>query len=474
MNDQEKWLKQMADLQQQYWNGVRDMAGQAIGQAAPPAANTPWQDGLDAWNRSMGAAGGGLGGAGFGAPAFGASPFGTAGFGVPGFGGNASVGGQGGFGQNDVVERMLAHGKQYLELLQGMATGGGFQSGPQFDPRKWIEEMRTLHERFGQGVMGGNLGTVPWFGGIDQAQIEQMVKSFTGSPMRGMQQEWQAALGVPAFGLAREQQERSQTLLRDWLDYQVTTSRYNDLMMKSTARTFDVLEGKLAQREEPGRQIESARALYDLWIDAAEDAFAEIAMSPEYRSIYGELVNGQMKVRAGLNGEIERMGAQFGLPTRTEVDSLSKQVHELKRELRRRSSATVTAPTTSSNDRGAGAASSSRTPAPVTRLSAVRTAPAGNAPAAKAAKAKPVGPRKPAAKKSKAAAAKRVPAAQDEKARRTAPLVAPAPASKTSPAKATRSPSAAKRPSPALAKKNRGNDDMPMIQSTARKTASRS
>ena len=56
MNDQEKWLKQMADLQQQYWNGMRDMASQASGQATAPAADTPWKHGLDAWNRAMGAA----------------------------------------------------------------------------------------------------------------------------------------------------------------------------------------------------------------------------------------------------------------------------------------------------------------------------------------------------------------------------------------------------------------------------------
>jgi class III poly(R)-hydroxyalkanoic acid synthase PhaE subunit len=467
MNDQEKWLKQMADLQQQYWNGVRDMAGQAVGQNPPPAANTPWQNGLDAWNRAMGAA---PGGGGFGAPAFGATPFGTAGFGVPGFGGSASVGGQGGFGQNEVVERMLAHGKQYLELLQGMATGQGFQSGPTFDPRKWIGEMRSLHERYGESVMGANLGSVPWFGGIDQAQIEQMVKSFTGSPLRGMQQEWQAALGVPAFGLAREHQERGQTLLRDWLDYQVTTQRYNDLMMKSTQRTFDVLEGKLAQREEPGRQIESARALYDLWIDAAEESFAEIAMSPEYRSIYGELVNGQMKVRAGLNGEIERMGAQFGLPTRTEVDSLAKQVHDLKRELRRVSSAAA-GPATASSDRGSGRTSAMRSPAPVTRLDTARNARSGTVTASKAGKTKKSAPRKPAAAKS-ASAAKAAPGVASDNSRRS--VAAP---SRTSAAKRARATPAAKRSAPApvpTKKAARANDDMPVIQSTARTTASRS
>lgn len=303
MKDQGDWLKQAGEWQQRYWDGWRDLAGQAMGQVGRPP-NTPWQDGLDAWQRALGA-------------------------GIPG----ASAAPR----HDDVANRLLAHGKQYLDLLQGLMGGQGFAAGAgqAFDPRAWIDEMRTLHERYGQGAMLSGQGAFPWFGGIDPAQVEQMVKAFASAPMRGVQQEWQSWLGVPAFGLAREHQERGQALLRAWLDYQAANARYNDLMLKTTAKTFDVLESKLAEREDPGRQITTARALYDVWIDAAEDAFAGIAMSPEYRAIYGELVNTQMRVRAGLNDEIERFGAQFGMPTRTEVDSLACQVHDLKRELRR-------------------------------------------------------------------------------------------------------------------------------------------
>ena len=37
--------------------------------------------------------------------------------------------------------------------------------------------------------------------------------------------------------------------------------------------------------EQPGCQIESLRALYDLWLYAAEEGYAEIALSTEFREV---------------------------------------------------------------------------------------------------------------------------------------------------------------------------------------------
>src|SRR3546814_4562536 len=69
------------------------------------------------------------------------------------------------------------------------------------------------------------------------------------------------------------------------LDYQQCTQAYDALMQKATRDAFAIFEDKLAEREEPGRQIQSARALFDLWVDAAEDAYAKIALSHEFREV---------------------------------------------------------------------------------------------------------------------------------------------------------------------------------------------
>ena len=125
-------------------------------------------------------------------------------------------------------------------------------------------------------------------------------------------------LGMPAFGFAREHQERWQKLAQAQLDYQQQNSAYNALMLKASQRAYEVFEEKLAERSEPGRQLTSARALFDLWIDAAEEAYAEIALSPEFREVYGALVDAQMRVRGGVQREVEQMTGALGMPTRSE------------------------------------------------------------------------------------------------------------------------------------------------------------
>lgn len=153
--------------------------------------------------------------------------------------------------------------------------------------------------------------------------------------------ELKAWLKLPTFGSSREQQEHYQKTAVAAVEYQERMNRYNALMLKASQRGFELFEGKLAEREQPGRQIESLRALYDLWVDAAEEGYAEIALSAEFREVYGALVNAQMRVRALLQREVERIGIELGMPTRSEVNSIGERLQALRREVRARGDDTL-------------------------------------------------------------------------------------------------------------------------------------
>ncbi|HWT16890.1 MAG TPA: poly(R)-hydroxyalkanoic acid synthase subunit PhaE, partial [Patescibacteria group bacterium] len=139
---------------------------------------------------------------------------------------------------------------------------------------------------------------------------------------------------MPAFGYARESQERQQRLAAAFLQYQDAMSGYNRLMLDASQRALGKFESLLAAREEQGRKLETLREVYDLWIDAAEEGYAEVSLSPQFRTAYGDLVNKQMTVRKLVQTEVERMTGQFGIPTRTEVDSTARRMQEMRREMR--------------------------------------------------------------------------------------------------------------------------------------------
>jgi class III poly(R)-hydroxyalkanoic acid synthase PhaE subunit len=231
-------------------------------------------------------------------------------------------------GADDAVNRLNSQAQQWLGQMQQLAAQF---AGTSAQPTDIVAAWQRMLGANGANAFADMFRGMPGPGqhGVDQ-WMEQM------APMlQAMQRDGRSWLGLPAFGFAREHQERWQALAQAQLDYQEKSNAYNALMAEATQLAFRRFEDKLAERSEPGRQLTSARALFDLWIDAAEDAYAEIALSPRFREVYGEFLNAQMKVRAGLQREVEQYCNQLGIPTRTEIDAAHRKIVQLERELRR-------------------------------------------------------------------------------------------------------------------------------------------
>lgn len=139
-------------------------------------------------------------------------------------------------------------------------------------------------------------------------------------------------LDTPAFGYTREQQAQQQALMRALLDQQQASARYQELIARAQAQGAERMQRKLA---EPGFQVDSLKAMYDLWVDAVEEAYAEIALSDEFREAYAAQGNTQMRVRQLQQQQVEQWCREAGLPTRSEVATLGQRLQELRRELRR-------------------------------------------------------------------------------------------------------------------------------------------
>ena len=218
--------------------------------------------------------------------------------------------------------------------------------------RGWYGAMQQVAAQFaGQDASARDI-TSAWkqaLGAVGENPFPEMFKAMRGHGQQGLDQwiedaspfldAWKREagswLGMPAFGFAREHQERWQALAQAQLDYQQQNAAYNALMLKSSQLAYEVFEEKLNERSATDKKVTSARGLFDLWIDAAEEAYAEIALSPEFRAVYGRLVDAQMRVRGGVQREVEQMAGSLGMPTRTEVDAAHRKIAQLEREMRK-------------------------------------------------------------------------------------------------------------------------------------------
>jgi len=227
---------------------------------------------------------------------------------------------------NDTLERTLAGLKGYFDWMQvAAASGAGAQ------PVDWRQQLQQL-------FAGSSQPFAQAFGGIDSAGAEGFARQWQ-SWMQAAQQggfgDLPGAQGpTPAFGQDREQQMKQQAMAAAMLASLQASARYQALIQRSNAQAMQRLQDKLAERAEPGRQIDSLKALYDLWVDAAEEAYAEIALTDEFREVYGEMVNTQMQVRQMQQQQTEQFCQQLGVPTRSEVSSLGERLQALRREFR--------------------------------------------------------------------------------------------------------------------------------------------
>ncbi len=237
---------------------------------------------------------------------------------------NHQAGGQAGFGA--ALEHFNRQNSDWYAQMQQVASRFSGRDHSAGDvAAAWREAFGGSHPF--AGLMAGMRG--PGLEGIAQWGEAGMPS------LHGLRAETAAAMRMPAFGFTREHQQRLQALALAQLRWQEAQQAYGMLMAKASRDAFSRFESKLASHEEPGRQISSVRALFDLWVDAAEEAWAELALSQEYRHAFGTLVNAQMHQRAAAQAIGEQVAGTYGWPERGELDSAHRKIAELERQLRR-------------------------------------------------------------------------------------------------------------------------------------------
>ena len=140
-------------------------------------------------------------------------------------------------------------------------------------------------------------------------------------------------LELPAIGPSREQIEALKALQLGVLEWQQAgrelDGHYREAVRLGLQRFAAFL------RDDDLAPITSLRALYDRWIELAEQAYREIVMTDDFAETFACWVNRAVVVRAALGVLQEQMNDALGLPQRAAVAGLIERVAWLERELGR-------------------------------------------------------------------------------------------------------------------------------------------
>ena len=233
--------------------------------------------------------------------------------GMPGSGGEAAAGSAGGDPVSDQVRdigmRWLEAGQAYLQGWQQFAQRSAAGAAAGEPPLK-----------FGEDMLNAWQGT--WAGAAMAG--EGATRQFADLISR-----------LPAIGLAREQTEAWRELMAAQAEYQQLEQELRAVWAKVQTDALSLLETLIRERKQKGGAslapgAAEYRELYNLWVECGEQVFSQVAHSESYCKLQAQLGNAAIRLRAGQQTILERMLKQYDLPTRSELNTVHKQMRELR------------------------------------------------------------------------------------------------------------------------------------------------
>jgi polyhydroxyalkanoate synthesis regulator phasin len=226
----------------------------------------------------------------------------------------------------DLTRKMMEFGEGYLgvarefwKLVETTPPGAA-------DAATLQRQLETLQSNFADGFSklyaGGPLGG-------DLMAAWQRMGSAGSGPEQGP-----AFPGMPALGPLRERQEAMERLGRATLKYQQALGRFGELLSRVSGDAVGRLARRVARRVQSDEPIGSLRAMYDLWVDAGEEAYAAAAHGPEFARAQAELNDALMGLKAEQRAQVEDWARALDLPTRTELNTILKRLNTLRRRVR--------------------------------------------------------------------------------------------------------------------------------------------
>jgi class III poly(R)-hydroxyalkanoic acid synthase PhaE subunit len=139
---------------------------------------------------------------------------------------------------------------------------------------------------------------------------------------------------LPPIGIAREHSETWRELLAAQAECQRLEQELRAVLARVQADALDLVTERLREREQQQQPITQYRELYDLWVECGEQVYAKVAHSPAYGKLQAELGNAAMRVRSHQQKVLEQGLKQFDLPTRSELNTVHRQLREQREQLR--------------------------------------------------------------------------------------------------------------------------------------------
>lgn len=307
------WAALWGDAQQKYWQSWLDLTRQVAG-PPPEATPNPWTQGFDLWARFLGNA----------APAESRDWVGKL---------------------ADINKGYLLMGEQLWKTLSAARSGAPTAEA-------WWDTVSQGLKRFQDLLTTDPVANKdPWAGfaalwGMPMDNWRRVYSACSAMPgdlekalrgfgaAEGADTPIHRLLSMPSVGYTREWQEELQQLQQQWLEHAKAVRDYGQVLAGITAKAVEILGRKLFEHYgQAGQGPESLRSFYNLWVDCGEEAYADAALKPDFIAAQARLVNTLMAVKRQEQRMVDEVLSALNMPTRRELDTTHRRMHELRRQV---------------------------------------------------------------------------------------------------------------------------------------------
>jgi class III poly(R)-hydroxyalkanoic acid synthase PhaE subunit len=200
--------------------------------------------------------------------------------------------------------------------------------------RGWIEQQREQLQRLAALDKTGNAELTGQLRDVGMRWLD-ILGAWQGAwagmgPSGAMPSLSELLEQMPPLGLAREQTQAWRDLSAAQDECQKLGQELRTILTQVQADALTLLEQRVREREQSNGTVSTYRELYDLWVECGEQVYAQVAHSDAYAKLQAELGNATMRLRARQQKVIEHGLKQFDLPTRSELNTVHRQMRELR------------------------------------------------------------------------------------------------------------------------------------------------
>lgn len=208
----------------------------------------------------------------------------------------------------------------------------------------WVERQReALRQAAAAEADSGHKveGDAATASGASPKSFEELLKTWRDawSDAAGMQRAasthfTELLAKAPAIGPLREHAETWRAVAAAQAECRKLEQELRVVMMGVQNDALDLVQKRLRERQAGAQPIKDFRELHKLWVDCGERVFAEVAHSDSYCKLQAELGNAMTRLRAQQQKVIEHALKQYDLPTRSELNTVHRQLRDQKAQLR--------------------------------------------------------------------------------------------------------------------------------------------